>query len=238
MCCLSWGTGTEEGGFLLLFCAGGGKLFWSFNTSNIFENILILENTTVLHITLLWGFFFLFFFSPSGYHSFLKRTSDFLVIYPWKVWCSLQKGPHYPSVTMLPLLHCPACSLQDPRWLALPLHADFLQGQVWVCRAEMSWGSWSQLRGFSICFRLQCSAAVLFIKDNLCRHQTWTIYSTEDESPNEETSLCASKAFWSPVCAQMFVLCMEGCGSEVHGSAAVMCFGLCYLGWIPSQGWV
>lgn len=153
--------------------------------------------------------------------------------YLWRAWCSLQEGPCTTDTAL-----CIPCKTQGS-WHCLCIccmqtsckgRFGFVE-QRW---AEGHGASREDTASVSICSAQQ---QVLFILDNLCKNQTWTIYSLKDNSPNEETSLCADKAFWSPVCTQMFILCMEGCGSEAHGPAAVMCSG-CYLGWILSHGWL
>lgn len=153
--------------------------------------------------------------------------------YLWRAWCSLQEGACTTDTAL-----CIPCKIQGS-W-----HCLCICCMQTSCKGRFGFVEqrWAEGRGasredtasVSICSAQQ---QVLFILDNLCKNQTWTIYSLKDNSPNEETSLCADKAFWSPVCTQMFVLCTEGCGSEAHGPAAVMCSGcVTWAGSSPTGG--
>lgn len=63
-------------------CVCVGKLFKFLSPSKIFENILILENTAVLHTTL----------PPFPPAFIVSRVSDFLVASLQKTSCCLQRG--------------------------------------------------------------------------------------------------------------------------------------------------
>lgn len=141
--------------------------------------------------------------------------------------------------TMLPqTLPCVSCKTQGSwHWLSICCMQTSCQGQVWVCRAEMSWGAWSQLRGCSICFHLQFSAAVCSF---------WIIYVKIRPEQSILWRTTALKRKPLLVLLRHFEalrapkhLCLLG-GLWQWSTLACSCNVLwrCHLGWITSQGWV
>lgn len=55
------------------------------------------------------------------------------------------------------------------------------------------------------------------------------VYAVKEDSPNEETSLRASKPFCTAACTEESVFCIEGCSSKARESLAVTWSG--YFTW-------
>ena len=135
--------------------------------------------------------------------------------------------------------HCPVRSLQGPRLADTAFASAMSATRRLSAGAGLGLYSRDQLRDVEPMQRTAASVSICGARQQSCSFQIICvkirleqIYTVKKNSPNEEIPLHASKPFWTPVCTEKSVFCIEGCSSKACGSAAVICCG--YFTWAGS----